>query len=135
MTLSGSVVAMKVTLCLSLALMLFSVATLSQELTDGGLPEPSEPQPAPRFGFKPVEEQPPAIHSFTPREPDLEPPPEPHPAVHPGAGIPVPGRFGAPPVRPVTEPGLELRRRGDLTVQGRLPGVRRYGDLTKKPVE
>jgi hypothetical protein len=35
----------------------------------------------------------------------------------------------------VTEPGLELRRRGDLTVQGRLPGVRRYGDLTKKPVE
>jgi hypothetical protein len=101
----------------------------AEERPAGGLPPPAAPAEAPRFGFKPVEEQPPPLQSFTQRQRSSQ---IDDPAARGSSGDRSPGAYTAP-AAPLSEPGLELRRQGDPTVQGRLPQLRRYGDLTREP--
>ncbi len=120
---------MRGTFLVGLLILLPSVA-LGQDRAAGGLPSPSSETPPPAFGFQPVENQP-----RLPEPLDLLERPNPNELPRSTATLPPPAAPGAYSAEPTTvpEPGLELRRRGDPTVQGRLPRVRRYGDLAGRP--
>lgn len=115
---------------LLIVLLTHAVIVVAGEGAAGGLPPPSDASSAPAFGFQPVENQP-----RVPEPMELLEQPNPNEMPRTTATPPSPARPGAYSAAPIGAPdsGLELRRRGDPTVQGRLPRVRRYGDLAGRP--